>query len=153
MANKFVRSFASSYNTSTSQNYVQRLCSSWLLPTWILFALRLLISIYAFATLFTRIGIYTTTGESHAAALSFSFFTNLGYWGLGFYFAFAAAHTASYAAKGRAWLENWPAVLRYMHSAFYATITVFPFIVTAVYWAVLSAGSFSSEISTWYNIS
>ena len=50
---------------------------------------------------------------SEAADHSFSYFTDLGYWGLAFYFAFAAAHTGSYALTGRPWLASWPAVLRW----------------------------------------
>jgi hypothetical protein len=130
MATKFPHLVSQSYTTSTTTSYSHRLSTSWLFPTWVFFAVRLLVSLYAFIVLFTRIGIQTTSEESQAAALSFSFFTVLGYWGLGFYFAFAAAHTASNAARGRAWLESWPRVLRFAHSGLYMTVTVFPWVVT-----------------------
>lgn len=130
MASKFARLLSQSYSASTSPEYANRLSVSWLLPSWILCGLRGLISLYAFAVLFTRIGIETTSGNSKAASLSFSFFTNLAYWGLAFYFAFASAHTASQAMRGKSWLESWPAVLRFLHSTLYTTITVFPWVVT-----------------------
>ncbi len=130
MANKLFHLIHQSYDASTSPTYIQRLCSSWLLPPWLLFAYRALISLYAFVVLFTIIGYDTTHGNSEAAAHDFSYFTDLTYWGLAFYFPFAAAHTASYALRGQAWPESWPKPLRYLHSAFYVTITVYPFIVT-----------------------
>ena len=131
MASKFLRSFSQSYHASTTPTHIERLCTSWLLPPLFLFALRALISLYAFLVLFIRIGLETTSGDDEAAAHSFSYFTLLEYWGLAFYFAFAAAHTASYAFRGQAWLQSWPGVLKWLHSTFYVTTTVFPFVVTS----------------------
>lgn len=132
MANKFFRLIKQYYDSSTTPSYVERLCTSWLLPPLFLFGIRVFISLYAFVVLFTRIGIETTSGADEGAAASFSFFTILTYWGLAFYFAFAAAHTASYAFRGKAWLQSWPGVLKWLQSTFYVTITVFPFVVTGV---------------------
>lgn len=119
-----------SYGESTTSEYTFRLCSSWLLPTSTLFAWRLLASLYAFTVLFFHIGWRCTHDACKASGQSFSYFTVLGYWGLAFYFAFAAAHTASYRWKGTPWLEKWPSSMRWLHSLLYATVTVFPFIVT-----------------------
>jgi len=44
-------------------------------------------------------------------------------------------------------------VLRWLHSAYYATITVYPFIVTIVFWAILSDGAYRTELSSFDNIS
>ena len=132
MASKAGRLIRQSYNASTTPSYIERLCTSWLLPPLALFAYRVLISLYAFILLFFRIGWDTTHGETRQAGQSFSYLTILSYWGLAFYFAFAAAHTASYAFRGRAWLDSWPGPLKWLHSTFYATITVYPWIVTGM---------------------
>ena len=121
-----------SYNASLSPTYIERLCTSWLISPVLLFALRALISLYAFITRFTIIGYESTNGMGEAADHDSSYFTTLTYWGLAFYFAFAAAHTASYAFRGRAFLESWPGPLRWLHSTLYATITVYPWIVTGL---------------------
>lgn len=132
MAPKLLHLLHQSYEASTEPSYVQRLCSSWLLSPPALLAYRALISIYAFVVLFTTNGYYSTHGMTRQADHSFSYFTDLTYWGIAFYLAFAAAHTASFAFRGRPWLETWPKPLRYAHSAFYTTITVYPFIVTGM---------------------
>lgn len=126
MASKFVTSFRQSYNASLTATYIERLCSSWLISPTLLFALRALISLYAFIVRFTVLGL----DSNEAAERDSSYFTDLTYWGLAFYFAFSAAHTASYAFRGQAFLESWPGPLKWMHSALYATITVYPWIVT-----------------------
>ena len=130
MTSKVVRLIQQSYNASTTSSYIERLCTSWLLPPVALLALRSLLSLYAFVVLLTSLGYQSTHGETAAAQASFSYFTDLSYWGLGFYFAFAAAHTGSYAFRGRAWLESWPGILKWLHSTLYATITIYPFVVT-----------------------
>jgi len=133
----FDKAFTQHYRKSISDDYISRLCTSWLLSPRLLFAYRLLVSIYAFVVLFFILGWESTHNDSAAARQSFSFFTVLTYWGLAFYFAFAAAHTASYAWRGRPWLQRWPTVLKYMHSVYYSTITVYPFVVTGELNAVL----------------
>ena len=122
-----------SYERSLRPHYITGLSTSWLLTPWLLFALRALISLYAFDVLFTRIGRWEQSddpGDKGDAGRSFSFFTVLSYWGIAFYSAFAAAHTASFALRGKAWLEGWPGWLRFAHGAFYVTVTVFPWVVT-----------------------
>lgn len=124
------KAFVQPWRKSLSDDYVLRLCTSWLLPPILLFAYRLLISLYAFTVLFFILGWDSTHGASATAGHQFSYFTVLTYWGLAFYFAFAAAHTASYVWRGRPWLQGWPKVLKWLHSVFYASVTVYPFIVT-----------------------
>jgi hypothetical protein len=113
-----------------------RFSTSWLLPPGALFAIRAIISLFIFITIFVLLALDTAEG----ARRSFSYFTNLTFWGLGFYFAFAALHTGSYWLTGRPVLEKWPRWLQIAHSIFYTTITTFPFIVTIVYWGVIFNG-------------
>lgn len=148
----FDRAFRQPYVHSTTDEYVVRLVTSWVLPPSLLFVYRLLISLYAFVVLFFNLGWDDSHNENDVAKQSFSYFTVLTYWGLAFYFAFAGAHTASYAFRGRAWLQSWPGALKWLHSVFYATVTVFPFIVTGVFWAVLAKNAFATQYSTWSNV-
>lgn len=108
-----------------------RFVTSWVLPPSLLFGYRALLALYAFTTLFTIFGWNGTHGRSEESQHSFSFFTNLTYWGLAFYYAFSAAHTGSYWLTGKSFLARWPKVLQVMHSMFYSTIVVYPWIVTS----------------------
>ena len=110
-----------------------RFSTSWLLPPTALFAFRALLSLYSFTTIFTIFGWYGSHGLVEASHRSFSYFTNLTYWGLAFYFAFSAAHTASYWLTGAPLLARWPQVLQALHSIFYSTIIIFPWLVTSEY--------------------
>lgn len=129
-----------------------RYVTSWLLPPGVLFGFRALLSVYAFTALFFNLG---WRGAQHLGGVgqSFSFFTNLTYWGLAFYFAFSALHTGTYWLTGRPLLARWPVALQVLHGIYYSTITNFPFIVTIVYWTILSSASFATPFSSWYNIS
>jgi hypothetical protein len=108
-----------------------RFTTSWLLPPSILFAQRLLFAAYAFATIFGKYGYEATHHDGDAIGKSFSFFTELTYWGLAFYNLFAALHTGVYWIRGRSLLANWSRVLQEAHSVFYSTIVVFPWLVTS----------------------
>lgn len=130
MATRVARSIQNSYTSSTTDGYVEGLCRSWALPSLVLASIRALFSIYAFVVLFYQIAYRLGNGQDEQVQQSFSYFTVLGYWGLAFYFAFATAHTISYALGSRAWLQSWPAWMKWLHGVFYATVTVFPFIVT-----------------------
>ncbi|KZZ90177.1 hypothetical protein AAL_07278 [Moelleriella libera RCEF 2490] len=157
--------------------------TSWLLSPWALFACRALISLYIFTTLFFIIG-YTCANESLGGCAdvrrSFSFFTVLTYWGLGFYFLVSAVHTGSYALTGRTLLNHHSIntlltttnggggggdshglpvsplrrVLQALHSLLYTTVVTLPFLVTIVYWAVLyRAPWFALPFDAWHNVS
>lgn len=108
-----------------------RFATSWVLPPAILFAIRALLSLYAFTTLFTIFGWNGSHGMSEASRHSFSYFTHLTYWGLAFYEAFAALHTGSYWLTGTPFLGRWPKALQVAHSMYYSTVVVYPFIVTS----------------------
>lgn len=107
-----------------------RFATSWILPPAVLFVARALLSLYAFVTQFFIFGWNGTHGKGGDSGRSFSFFTILTYWGLAFYFAFAALHTGSYWLTGKPFLNRWARPLQWAHSAFYSTIVVYPFIVT-----------------------
>ncbi|KAI1366011.1 hypothetical protein F5Y08DRAFT_302396 [Xylaria arbuscula] len=133
-----------------------RFQTSWLVSPYVLAAIRLLISLYAFTTLLFNIGYacaHAPTGCASARS-NFSYFTVLSYWGLAFYFLISAFHTILYARRGYAPLDNWPRALKFLHSLFYASITTFPLLVVIVFWALLSSPStLATEYSTWSNIS
>lgn len=130
-----------------------RFATSWFLSPAILFAIRALLSLYAFTTLFTIFGWNGSHGMSEASRHSFSYFTHLTYWGLAFYEAFAALHTGSYWLTGTPFLARWPKALQIAHSTYYSTIVIYPFIVTIVYWGLLAPGSFPSTFGVWSNTS
>ncbi|USP78912.1 alpha beta hydrolase fold-1 protein [Curvularia clavata] len=129
-----------------------RFVTSWALPPSLLFGYRALLALYAFTTLFTIFGWNGTHGRSEESRHSFSFFTNLTYWGLAFYYAFSAVHTASYWLTGTSFLARWPKPLQVAHSMFYSTIVVYPWIVTIVFWGLLAA-DFPTTFSVWSNTS
>jgi hypothetical protein len=104
--------------------------TSWVLSPGVLFAIRALLSLYAFVTLFTTFGWNGAHGRSDDSRRSFSFFTNLTYWGLAFYNAFSALHTGTYWLTGTPLLARWPRSLQIAHSMYYSTVVVYPFIVT-----------------------
>jgi hypothetical protein len=108
-----------------------RFATSWILSPALLFGFRAFLSLYAFVTLFTIFGWNGSHGRSEESRHSFSYFTNLTYWGLAFYEAFAAIHTASYWLTGNPLLARWPKPLQIAHSMFYSTIVIYPFIVTS----------------------
>ena len=84
--------------------------------------------------IFFIIGWDGTHNDLQAVRQSFSYFTDITYWGLAFYFLFAAIHTFSYARTGSALLNSWPKALQVLHSIFYTTIVTFPFLVTSKPW-------------------
>ncbi|KAJ6105525.1 hypothetical protein N7512_009042 [Penicillium capsulatum] len=128
--------------------------TSWLLHPTILAALRALISLYIFTSIVVIWAWNGTHGNRSAIGQSFSYFTWLTYWGLGFYFLVSAVHTWVYARTGRSMLDRWPRVCRVLHALLYTTITTYPFLVTIVFWAILFSPPFYSDVFRgWSNIS
>ncbi|KHN94563.1 FAR-17a/AIG1-like protein [Metarhizium album ARSEF 1941] len=130
--------------------------TSWLLPPWMLLACRALISIYIFTTLFFIMG-YTCSDASLGGCLavrrSFSYFTVITFWGLGFYFAVSSVHTLTYVLRRRPLLASFPRPLQALHSLFYTSVVTLPFLVTIVYWAVLyKAPWFELVFDAWHNV-
>ncbi|CAK7566646.1 MAG: hypothetical protein SEPTF4163_004596 [Sporothrix epigloea] len=144
-------SFGGPWDTS------HRFETSWLLPPALLAAVRALFSIYIFVTLIFVLvwdGMHKSLGGWVAAGDQFVYFTVLTYWGLAFYFAVTAVHTATYAHTGAALLDRFPRSLQHLHALFYSTVTVFPLIVTAVYWGKLYTGPwFPVTFDAWRNVS
>lgn len=124
-----------------------RYFSSWLLPSPVFLAYRALLCLYSVLVI-----IIANALRPDSAGSRFSYFTWLTYWGITFYLLVSLAHTFSYWKYGKAWLESWPKSLQLLHGVFYTTITVLPWTVTAVYWAVLF-DEFGDEYDAWSNVS
>ncbi|KAL5364415.1 hypothetical protein BJX96DRAFT_132448 [Aspergillus floccosus] len=148
------RSFASLLGADPACDHLHPFETSWLLPPWLFAGLRGLVALYIFVTIFFIWGWEGTHGERDLIGPTFSYFTWLTYWGLGFYYLFATIHTVAYASTGRSVLfDRWPRALRALHSLFYTTVTTFPFLVTIVFWAILYSAWFTRTFSAWSNIS
>lgn len=127
--------------------------TSWLISPTMLALLRGLISLYIFTSIFLIWGWHGTHNESATIGQSFSFFTWLSYWGIGFYMLCAAIHTACYARTGRSVLfDRWPRALRVLHSLLYASITTYPFLVTIVFWVFLFKPPWYKTFTGWQNV-
>lgn len=130
--------------------------TSWLVSLRTLAAIRTVFSLYTFTTIvycyihfaqntttatIQDIGLPTVTlvQGSNAISRSFSYFTYLSFWSLGFYFMVAAFHGFYMAQKGRVLLQHpkCPRLLTTLHSFFYTTVTTFPILVTLVYWITM----------------
>ena len=112
--------------------------------------------LYAFTTLIFVLAWQCVHSEHGCSASrdTFSYFTHLSYWGLAFYLLVASVHTFTYARSGAALLDRFPRWLQALHSLFYTTVVVFPFIVTVVFWAVLYSGGWFPEVfAGWSNMS
>ncbi len=146
---------ATLFGADPSTDKLHRFETSWLLPPTLLAALRGLISLYIFTTIIVIWAWYGTHDDCIAIGESFSYFTWLTYWGLGFYFLFSAIHTACYAWTGRSVLfDRWPRFCRVLHTLLYATITTFPFLVTVVFWVLLFKPPFYEQtFPGWSNVS
>lgn len=136
----------------------------------VLAGIRAVLSLYSFTTIITcyawlahktatiklkdvNIGSYTIQQSDAAIGQSFSFFTYLTFWGLGFYFLVSSVHTFMYAFRQRTWLHNWPKPLQLAHSVYYSCTTSFPFLVTIVFWGTMNSGWPAGRFEQWINIS
>ncbi|KAI5847097.1 hypothetical protein DFP73DRAFT_630435 [Morchella snyderi] len=131
-----------------------RFTTSYALPPLLLACTRLTISVYIFTYLLYRIAYSAVADGSLSTRQSFSYFTNITYWSLGFYFAVSGLHTLLYALRGRraAWLKGpWAAA----HAVWWTSVVTFPFLVTIVYWGILAADDlpFRTQVSAYSNIS
>lgn len=131
-----------------------RYTTSWLLPPILLAVLRLSLSLWAFTTIVVIFGWNGSHGGAQSSRRSFSYFTDITYWGLAFYFLFAGLHSFSYARTGKSWLRSWPRPLQAAHAIFYTTVVTFPFLVTIVYWGILYSGPWFPQVfNAWSNVS
>ena len=148
-----MRDFYSLVGVTRPFDSTHRYSTSFLLPTPVFAILRLLLSLYAFVTIFFILAWDSTHGRHTEARQWFSYFTNLSYFGLAFFFLFAGLHSLSYALKGESWLNKWPRPLQAAHSIFYPTVVVFPPLVTVVYWVILYDDWFTVTEDAWSNVS
>lgn len=131
-----------------------RFVTSWLLPPLLLAVLRGTVAFYAFTAIFFKLGWQGTHGLADANDSDLSYFTNLTFWGIAFYFLFSAVHTYLYARRGYAPLDRWPRLLQALHSLFYTTVVTFPLLVTIVFWVLLYDGPwYPVEFDAWSNVS
>ena len=100
-----------------------------------------------------NIGSYMIQQNEAAIGQSFSFFTYLTFWSLGFYFLLSSVHTFMFAFKERTWLHSWPKVLQLMHSFYYSCTTSMPFLVTIVFWGTMNSGWPAGRFEQWINLS
>ena len=122
--------------------------TSWAFGPLILAVIRLLFALYAFIVIFVTYGT-----RPQGIGASFSYFTELTYWGISSYTLVAGTHTLIYALRGRCWLDAWPRPLQALHGLYYTTIITFPFLVTIVYWAILYASPYYSQrIDQWRDV-
>lgn len=136
----------------------------------VLACIRALLCVYSFTTIITcytwlahktatislkdvNIGSYTIHQSDDAIGQSFSFFTYLTFWSLGFYFLVSSVHTFMYVFRQRTWLHSWPRPLQLAHSLYYSTVTSFPFLVTIVFWGTMNSGWPAGRFEQWINIS
>ncbi|KAH8716861.1 hypothetical protein GQ44DRAFT_730385 [Phaeosphaeriaceae sp. PMI808] len=136
----------------------------------VLACIRAVLCIYSFTTIFTcytwlahrtatihlkdvNIGSYTIQQSDGAIGQSFSFFTYLTFWSLGFYFLVSSIHTFMYVYRQSTWLHSWPKPLQLAHSLYYSSITSFPFLVTIVFWGTMNSGWPAGRFEQWINVS
>ncbi|KAJ4343635.1 hypothetical protein N0V95_006609 [Ascochyta clinopodiicola] len=100
-----------------------------------------------------NIGSYKIQQSEHAIGQSFSFFTFLTFWSLGFYFLFSSIHTFMFFFKNRTLLHGWPKALQLMHSMYYSCVTSMPFLVTIVFWGTMNSGWPAGRFEQWMNLS
>ena len=138
---------------STPFDPSNRFTTSILLPPLALAFLRLLLSLYAFVTIFIIIIYDCTHGQAYRLRKWFSFFTNLTWCGLAFYFLFSGLHTLRYSRRGKSWLSSWPRPLQAAHAIYYTTIVTFPPLVTIVYFVMVyvQTGFMASNLG-WANV-
>lgn len=125
--------------------------TSWLVSPLHLAVFRLVIALYGVIGIIVKLLL---TGQDKTAGASFSYFSNITYWGLTFYFLFAGLHSLSCSLRGRAWLELWPKWLQLLHGLLYSTIVTFPFLVTIVFWSVqFRPETLHGQLNAWSTIS
>ncbi|KAH9890691.1 hypothetical protein C8Q73DRAFT_135673 [Cubamyces lactineus] len=94
--------------------------------------------------------------KTHEADSFFSYFTHLSYTGLVAYYFAAGVQSLCYVRNRQKSypLQRWPRPLQFLHLLLYSTISSYPFVVTVIFWALLSGPStFGTTFDGWTNIS
>jgi len=114
--------------------------------------IRLTLGIYALVTIVVDLVLSKTVDND--ANQWFSYFTHLSYIGLCAYFLASGVQSFVYGRYGTYPLRHWPKFLQFLHIWLYTTVATFSFIVTVVFWVLLSGPStFQSPFYSWANIS
>ncbi|KAH9923972.1 uncharacterized protein BXZ73DRAFT_50715 [Epithele typhae] len=155
MPAKFARSgLYPAFGVTAPFDPAHELVTSYCLPPVALAALRLSIGTYAaFAVIFELV---RESVRDHDAQTYLSYFTHLSYIGIIAYQFAAGVQTLLYVLNRRKSypLQRWPRFLQFLHRLLFATITSFPIVVTAVFWALLAdAQTLGTTYSRWDNIS
>lgn len=131
-----------------------RFQTSWVLSPCVLAAARLSFALYLFSTQVFTLS-HDSVHDPIAVRQHWSYFTNISLWSLGFYFLFAGCNGVVYAVSGVAPLQKWPRPFQAAYGIFYSTITVYPILVTMVYWIILAPTDepFQGAFKTWSAIS
>ncbi|KAF9701078.1 hypothetical protein EKO04_000360 [Ascochyta lentis] len=144
--------------------------TSHIVSPFVLACIRAVLCVYSFTTIIVsyswfasntatialkdvNIGSYKIQQSEDAIGQSFSFFTFLTFWSLGFYFLVSSMHTFMFAHKDCTWLHRWPNVLQLMHSLYYSCVTSMPFLVTIVFWGTMNSGWPAGRFEQWMNLS
>ena len=123
--------------------------TSWALKPTVFAIYNLIATLFIFATIFVRWGM-----DSDTVGSSFAYFTNLTWWGLGFYHLVTAYHGWKFSRGKGMPLERWGEGSQALHAIFYTTIITFPFLVTLVYWIILwSKTATDTTYEMWSNVS
>ncbi|KLJ05894.1 hypothetical protein EMPG_10676 [Blastomyces silverae] len=150
-----MRSISALMGADPAHDSLHHFETSWLFRPVLFGILRLTIFFYCLLTIIITFALESARGNGLDNGRFFSYFTSLSFLGVLFYFLVAGIHTLLYARQGRSvLLDKWPRWLRALHSLFYTTIVCFPFVVMAIYWALLyKEGSVQPQFQVWGNIS
>jgi hypothetical protein len=146
--------FLGAFGADPTLDHLHPYETSWLLSPGLFGGLRLVISIYIFFSIFFIFGWNATHGMGYAIGQSFSYFTWLNFWGMGFYFLVASIHSFCYAATGRSVIfDRLPRVFRVLHGLYYSCNTTYPFLTVIVYWGILYQSPwFPTWFGAWSNV-
>ncbi|KAH8925210.1 hypothetical protein BT69DRAFT_1240281 [Atractiella rhizophila] len=154
-----------------------RYVTSWAFSPGVLLLIRGSIAVYTLTTLVFR--VVWDSVRDHDIDSFFSYFTHLCYIGQCAYFFAATVQTyfyrrnltlrrthdeevhekqlpdngAAIVPRNRYPLQRWPRILQFLHALLWSTIPIYGFLVTIVYWAILSDNSFDSPFNAWSNVS
>jgi hypothetical protein len=151
-----------------------RFQTSYIFTPLALAILRLVLCLYTFTTLVYDL-IHSAQVDHIDVGRHWSYFTNIAYWSIGFYFLFSSLHGFVYVRTGTAPLLRWPRFFQAAHGILYTTVTTFPILVytasiltgvvrfcmangyirTVVYWTLLAPDGdpLRSRFTAWVNVS
>ncbi|KAH7105103.1 hypothetical protein BKA62DRAFT_816597 [Auriculariales sp. MPI-PUGE-AT-0066] len=115
--------------------------------------IRLLIAAYGAATIIASALPSVRQPDWPTNAQSFSYLSNITWWGITGYHVVASFHTLYYARTGHAPLERWHWTLQRAHEFLWTTIVTLPCMVTIVFWSIqYSPEKIATPADAWSNI-